>query len=284
MSQISRPFQIALVAFLLIFALWFVVLRGHSSGSESSPSAASSSSQPASSPQSSAGSSSSASSGSSAPGSSTYHGSAPGVAGLTRAIAKARGAVAQSQQEAKSRPGSGHAAGSTSASSSSAAATHAAKSATKSTSHASHSTVAKAHAKAPAAKAPSATSAPSGAASAAATGAPAQEVAVQSELKAGRTVIILFWSPSGSDDRAVHGELRALQVLDKKFGRKANKELAVHYAHGSQVGQFGAITRSLQILQTPTTIVISPSGNAKTLTGLVDAYTIQQAISEARHP
>ena len=115
-------------------------------------------------------------------------------------------------------------------------------------------------------------------------GAPVQEAAVQSQLKAGRTVIILFWTPSGADDKAVHLELQLLNAIDKKFGRKANKELAVHYAHANEVGEFGSITRSLQVLQTPTMLVISPSGNTKTITGLTDAYAIQQAISEARHP
>ena len=41
---------------------------------------------------------------------------------------------------------------------------------------------------------------------------------------------------------------------------------------------------SLQILQTPTILVISPSGKTKTLTGLADAYAIRQAIKEARKP
>ncbi len=93
MTHISRPFQIALAALVLFIAVWFIALRGHSSSSSSSAPA------PASSPSSQA---------QSAPGGGTpaskggvYHGSAPGVEGLSRAIQKARGAVAQSQQNAK---------------------------------------------------------------------------------------------------------------------------------------------------------------------------------------
>ncbi len=269
MSQISRPFQIALVAIVALALVWLVFLRGHSSSSESSSSTASSSAQPATAAQPSAASSSgstSAGSGGSKAGSTPYHGSAPGVAGLTRAITKARGAVAQSQREAKAQSGSAGAQGSSASGS------------TRSSHAGSPSSSSGAGA------APSAKAAPGEASSAKVTGAPVQEAAVQSQLKAGRTVIILFWSPRGAADRAVHLELQVLKALDKKFGGKDNKELAVHYAHASEVGQFGTITRSLQILQTPTMLVISPSGNTKTITGLTDAYAIQQAISEARHP
>lgn len=269
MSQISRPFQIALVAIVALALVWLVFLRGHSSSSQSSSSAASSSAQPAAAPQpsaaSSSGSSGAGSSGSSA-GSTPYHGSAPGVAGLTRAIAKARGAVAQSQRQAKAQSGSAGA-----QSSSSQGSTHSSQAGSQSGSSAAKS-------------APAAKPAPGAASSAKSSGAPAQEAAVQSELKDGRTVIILFWSPKGADDRVANVELRFLRAFDKKFGRKENKRLAVHIARGSEVGQFGSITRSLQILQTPTMLVISPSGNTKTITGLTDAYAIQQAISEARHP
>src|SRR3981081_2694660 len=71
MAQISRPFQIALAALALFAIVWLLALRGHSSGTSES------------------GSSSSAPSQSSRP-SSVYHGSAPGVEGLTRDLAKAR--------------------------------------------------------------------------------------------------------------------------------------------------------------------------------------------------
>jgi hypothetical protein len=271
MSQISRPFQIALVAIVALALVWLVFLRGHSSSSESSSSTASSSAQPATAAQpSAAGSassgSSSAGSGGSKAGSTPYHGSAPGVAGLTRAITKARGAVAQSQREAKAHSGPAGAQGS-----SSSGAAHPSQAGSQSSPGG-------------AGVAPSAKAAPSEASSAKINGAPVQEAAVQSQLKDGRTVIILFWSPRGADDRAVHLELQLLKVIDKKIGNKADKKLAVHYAHAAEVGQFGTITRSLQILQTPTLLVISPSGNTKTITGLTDAYAIQQAISEARHP
>jgi hypothetical protein len=282
MTQISRPFQIALAAMVLFAAVWFVALRGHSSGGESSSSPASSSAPPASPAPASASSSGSASSGSGSSGSSggtpssgsTYHGSAPGVAGLTRAIAKARGAVAQSQKEAAAQSGAKHA-----SSSPSSASTHASKAG----SHAGSAAGATPAAPSGGAKGSSGKAAPSTGAPSQTADVPAKQAVVQSELKRGQTVIILFWNPKGSDDVAVHGELRALQIIGKRL-QPEDRKLAVHYAHAGEVGQFGSITHSLQVFQTPTTLVIGPSGEANTLTGLVDVYTIQQAIREARHP
>ena len=108
MTQISRPFQIALVAVRRA-----VRSCGSSRCAGTPPAAKARRSRPppaqpaaiaaarasASAPARAPGSPGSP--GSVAAGSSTYHGSAPGVAGLTRAIAKARGAVAQSQQNAQ---------------------------------------------------------------------------------------------------------------------------------------------------------------------------------------
>jgi len=282
MTQISRPLQIALAAIVLFAAVWFVALRGHSSGGQSSSSPASSSAPPApsapaspsSSGSASSGSGSSASAGSSPSGGSTYHGSAPGVAGLTRAIAKARGAVAQSQKQAAAQSGAKHA-----PSSPSSASTHASRAA----SHAGSSAGATAAARSGGANSSSGKAAPSARARSQTPGVPAKQAIVQSELERGQTVIVLFWNPKGSDDAAVHVELRLLQIVGKRL-LPEDRKLAIHYAHAGEVGQFGSITHSLQVLQTPTTLVIGPSGDAKTLTGLVDAYTIQQAIREARHP
>src|SRR6476646_1278256 len=99
MTQISRPFQIALAAMVLLAAVWFVALRGHSGGSESSGSSASSASAPPAAPAKTP--AKSAGSGGAPRGGSVYHGPAPGLEGLTRAITKAQGAVALSQRNAK---------------------------------------------------------------------------------------------------------------------------------------------------------------------------------------
>lgn len=248
MTNISRPFQIALAAMALFVAVWFVALRGHSGGSEGAGSSASSSGGQAAAPAKAAGPG-----GSSSPGS-VYHGSAPGVEGLTRAIAKAQGAVAQSQQNAKQQS------------------SQAGSQATSSTGSKAPATPVKA---APKSASPS---------TAGARNVPARQALVEGELKHGRTVILLFWNPTGADDVAVRRQLQQLQAFHKTRGLPQNRNIAVHEARAGQVALFGAITRSLQVNQTPTMLIIAPTGNTKTLTGLADAYAIQQAIGEARHP
>jgi hypothetical protein len=267
MTHISRPLQIGLVAMALFVAVWFVVLRGHSTSSEGSGSSAPSSA-PSSGGQPAAPAKASGSGGAASPGS-VYHGSAPGVAGLTRAITKAQGAVAQSQQNAKQlQERSAHASSSTQTQNAQAQNSTQAQSSAGSQAGSTTTKASPGHA-------PSATHG--------ASSAPAKQVLVEKQLKQGQTVILLFWNPSSFDDVAVRGQLQRLQALHKASGRPQNKNIAVHEARANEVAQFGSITRSLQINQTPTMLIISPGGNTKMLTGLADVYTIQQAISEARH-
>jgi hypothetical protein len=98
MAQISRPFQIVLVAVLalaMVVVAWFMVL--HRPGSEpatggSSPSVASSAGGASAHPAAAKGSASAAGSGH------IYHGSAPGVEGLTRDIKRAHEAAAKEER------------------------------------------------------------------------------------------------------------------------------------------------------------------------------------------
>ncbi len=265
MTQISRPFQIALAALALFVAVWFVALRAHNSstggGSGSSGSSAPAS-QPATSP--------SAEAKSAAAPTPIYHGPAPGVEGLTRAINKAHGAVAQSQSDAKSfehanaESSSSSVAGSTAAGSTARTTTtavtvkHSVSTASGHTT-VTHTTVVK---HTPSAAKP-------------ATGAPSMQVAVEHELQQHKTVLILFWNPRGADDVAVHKELPAVQ---HSFGAK----VVVHYASASQVGAYGTITNAVQITQTPTLLIVNSHGQTTVITGLTDAFSIEQSISEAR--
>ena len=105
--------------------------------------------------------------------------------------------------------------------------------------------------------------------------APAQQVAVEKQLKQGKVVLVLFWNPKGSDDVAVHKEL---QAVEKKLGGK----VAVHYALAKQVGSYGSITKAIQVYQTPTLLLVNGKGLTTTLTGFTDAFSIEQTINEAR--
>ena len=281
MTQISRPFQIALAAMALFVAVWFVALRGHSSGSESSGSAASSSAQPATpqqAPGPSSGSGSGGSSGSASSPSSTYHGSAPGVAGLTRAIAKARGAVAQSEQSARQSQQSSEKA-------SSSGSTQSGQTSSTSASHAGSSTSSQRSATGSPATTSPAKAAPhgavktkpgaSGAGTHAKSGVPAMQLQVEGQLKHGKTVAILFWNPQGSVDAVVHRELHAAA---RKFAGK----LAVHNARSGQVGSFGTFTRAVQVYSTPTILLINTKGVTSSVTGLTDVFSIEQAVGEVK--
>jgi hypothetical protein len=265
MTQISRPFQIGLLAVALFAVVWFLALRGHSSpgtGSGSSAPAAASSAPAA---------PSSAGGGTPASTATTYHGSAPGVAGLTRAIDRARGAVTQSQQNAKqlqqksaqaseepqtqSKP-SAH---SSSSAARSSTASHASKAAAKAT---------------PKTTGAAATHA-SETAALAKNGVLPMQAAVEGELKQGKVVAVLFWNPKGSVDTAVRRELKAA-------ARKLHGKLAVHVALSSQVGSFGSFTHAVQVYSTPTILMINTAGKTAGLTGLTDAFSIEQAVREVK--
>jgi hypothetical protein len=272
LKLIPRPLQIALVATIVLFAVWLVVLRGHSSSGESSSPPASSA-QPASSARAPAPGAPSSSSKASPSGSSTYHGSAPGVAGLTRAIAKARGAAAASErntralQQKEAQAGGGP---------------------THTPSTGAHPSSAAASASPPARAAPAKTAPAKGAPSAASkhpststssararAGSPVMQPRVEAELEHGQLVAILLWNPKGAVDKVVRRELQAARHA---FGAR----LAVHAARSSQVGSFGTFTRAVQVLGTPTILLINRRGATSSVTGLNDAFSIEQAIREAQ--
>ncbi|HEY2718802.1 MAG TPA: hypothetical protein VGI52_04160 [Solirubrobacteraceae bacterium] len=270
MPQLSRPFQIVLVVFVLFAALWFAVLRGHSAGNESSspsPSAASTSSAGAK-----QATPSSANAGSPASKGSVYHGSAPGVEGLSRAIQKARGAVAQSQQDAnqqqqKSAQASSQTQG-PQAQNSQAQASQQTRSSKQT-----HSRSSSAHGAAT--KAKSTSSATAEAHSKAASGIPAMQATVEGELHQGKVVAVLFFNPKGSVDNVVRRELQ-------RAGHSSHGKLAVHVASAKQVGAFGSFTRTVQVYSTPTILLINKAGVTSSLTGLTDAFSIEQAVREVK--
>jgi hypothetical protein len=280
MTQISRPFQIALVAVGVLMAVWFLALRGHSASSPSASSAgsaAAATSTPA----------------AQAPGapSAIYHGSAPGVEGLTRAIAKAHGAVATSQQNAKQlEEKSAQVSGGASAPAA-ASPSHTGSVAGSAQKTSATTSVGPAARTAPVAKAPGSL-----------TGAhrtPARQALVERALKEGKIAVILFWNPKGADDKAVQFELRLLEAVHhlirpvantpkvrhelRAYNLELQKPFAAFEASANQVTSFGSITHGVRVYGTPTMLIINKRGQVKSVTGLTDAYAIEQTIDEARH-
>jgi hypothetical protein len=295
MAHLSRPFQIALVAFGLLVAVWFFALRGHSS--TSSPGSAATVAAPTPAP------SASAQAQKAAAPTSVYHGPAPGVGGLTRALAKAHGAVATSQQNAKQLEQK-------SAQASSAASAAPAPSASPTGGQAAPSSTPRSAAVTPAphGNAVKSTTTPATPAAGSSTGSearsgpnrtPARQALVERALKEGKIAVVLFWNPKGADDVAVRNELRLLEAVHHlirpfagvpavrqrltRSGLELDKKFAAFVASAKQVTSFGTITRGVQVYGTPTLLVINKRGQVTTLTGLTDAYSIEQAIDEARH-
>jgi len=267
MTHISRPFQIALAALVVLVAVWFVALRGHSSGGESSSSSASAPTTPASSPssQSSAAQGTPAGGGTPASQGGIYHGPAPGVEGLSRAIQKARGAVAQSQQEAQQQSSQGSRG--TQAQSSQSQRTQTQSGSQSQTSQSQSSRQAQAQQQSKQTQSSQHTKA--------ASGAPVMQALVEGELEQGKVVAVLFWNPKGTVDATVRRELGAASHAE-------HGKLVVHVARSSEVGLFGSFTRTVQVYSTPTILLINAHGKTSSLTGLTDAFSIGQAVKEVK--
>jgi hypothetical protein len=275
-TQLSRPYQIGLVVLVLFVLVWFVALR-HPSGESSSAPPATSTPVPAASH---AGSTAAAGSTGSSQSSATkvYHGPVPGLEGLTRDISKAHQAVSESQQNAqelqgKSAQASGEAA-SAGAAGSSASTTASAAGATGSA--ASTTASSGSHA---ASTAPSAAASQSKTTGGSATGAgshteiPAHEAALESELSRGKVGVVLFWNDRASDDQKVHEELQSLSHSDPG--------IAVQFARPAEVTSFGSFTRTVQVVGTPTVLIVNRKRQVTALNGLTDTFSVQQAIGDA---
>jgi hypothetical protein len=103
----------------------------------------------------------------------------------------------------------------------------------------------------------------------------AQQAQLKQELAQSKTVLLLFWNPKSSDDVEVRKQMQAVAAHLKG-------KVAAHVALPNQVGQYGSVTRDVQIFQTPTLLIVDKQGLAITLTGLVDQYAIEQGILEAQ--
>ena len=98
---------------------------------------------------------------------------------------------------------------------------------------------------------------------------------VERELGRGKLVAILLWNPAGAVDQRVKDELGVV-------ARAYKGKLAIHRALAKQVGAFGSFTRAIQVYSTPTILIVNKHGQASTVAGLTDAFSLKQAIQEAR--
>lgn len=198
-----------------------------------------------------------------------YHGAAPGVEGLTRAVAKAHGAVATSQQNAQQLQRKSGEASSESQASTAPPPNVAAKKASGATAKQQSIVAAELARKAARAHKRAGSSAKHHHRRSAA------QLAVEGELAHGKTVMLVFWNPRSTVDQEVR-----TQAIAVASGSKGT--VTMHAALAHQVGMFGTITEVARVYQTPTILIVNRRGVVSTLTGLTDVFALQQAVREAR--
>jgi hypothetical protein len=93
-------------------------------------------------------------------------------------------------------------------------------------------------------------------------------------LDKGKTLVILF-EGNGAVDKAARKAVHLTAQGDPKHVVSA-------YIPISQVGKYEAITTDVQILSSPTVLVIGTDGKATALTGFVDVQSLRQAVGDAR--
>jgi hypothetical protein len=192
----------------------------------------------------------------------------PGVTGLANDVAKAHSAVDASRAAAARSEAAANAVGGSSTSKPSATAAKPSATAAKPSATAAKSAKPAAAAAKPAAK--PATPAKPGLADDAAPGDPSRTLLAS--VDAGKVVVVLFWNKNASDDRATR---RGLRTIDLHGGKVAASAVPI-----ADVGRYEAITRGVQVLESPTVLVIGAGGKARAITGYTQAKEIDQAVSD----
>lgn len=175
---------------------------------------------------------------------------APGVAGLGNAVDKANGAAAtQTASDAATRSAAAAASGETTS--------------------------------APATTAPAGVVGPATAdislppqAGKTADGGVDPSAPILADLEQGHTAVVLFAGTKASDDRSVR---RAVKRVDRRGGKVDVKVVSI-----KRVGEYEAITRGVDVLQSPTLLVISKQRKARTIVGYTTTSEINQLIGDTR--
>jgi hypothetical protein len=92
-------------------------------------------------------------------------------------------------------------------------------------------------------------------------------------LAKGKTLVILFHG-DGADDAAARKAVHRTALKDKK--------VVSAYVPISKVGSYEAITSGVDVLTSPTVMVIGTDHKATSLTGFIEAATVKQAVGDAR--
>ena len=96
---------------------------------------------------------------------------------------------------------------------------------------------------------------------------------VQGALDAKKVLVLLFWEPKSSEDRAVRQQVAGIS----RHGGK----VFVKVAPINQVGRYSKITSGARVLQSPTVLVIDREHKAVSLVGYLDRANVEQAVEAA---
>src|SRR5829696_7699339 len=221
MSQVSRPMQIALLVTVLLAAVWLVALRPKPASVDTGGPVPPTPAQEAP--------------------------SAPGAAGLDRAVDQARGAADTARADAR------RAAGSSAEATTSSGARSGSEAAASGTAKPQRASGAR-HAR---------------------RAAPADPHVrtIRAALRSHKAIALAFINPTASDARAVSEELSHVGG----FGGSV-VTLSVPIAH---LSRYGFITREVDVTVAPTIVIVGPNREATTIVGFADRFEIAQRLADA---
>ncbi len=98
--------------------------------------------------------------------------------------------------------------------------------------------------------------------------------AIKRDLKARRAVVVLVYSPKGKEDKVLKDRIK------NDIARRRGK-VKTYYINVSDVGRYDGLLAGLSLGQTPSTIVIAPSNEAKVLGGITSTERIDRLTSSA---
>lgn len=101
----------------------------------------------------------------------------------------------------------------------------------------------------------------------------ARQNVVLRALVARKVIVLLFYNPSGADDRAVRAELAAVPAH-----RRRVVKLSVPL---SELSRYSMVTDAVSVNESPTLVLIDRKRAASTVVGFADRFEIAQRVADA---
>lgn len=96
---------------------------------------------------------------------------------------------------------------------------------------------------------------------------------ILAELDGGKVVVLLFWEPKGSDDRAVRSAVARTNLHGGK--------VETHVASIDDLADYAPITRGVPVVTSPSVVVIDKNRRARVIAGLTIPREIDQTVARA---